>query len=326
MTRSELLLNLTPLSTLQTEKHLIPPHPPSNLPNSAATNKPLLFYRQAFTFTSPTNNNNNNPSKASTAEAIEHHLRKTNIVAPQWRYGMYPTSHFHSTTHEVLCVSSGRARLLFGGEENPGRVEVVVQTGDVIVIPAGVAHRLLREEEGEEGGGFEMVGSYPVGAEQWDMCYPGEGGEEEEERVGRIKALEWFGRDPVYGETGPVLEVTRTKLSVQQCVITTTSSSSSSTSRSGRGSGSRSVLSPGSGTHAATAILTIPVVIAAVLALADGGGGSDEENGPKEEEEVEEVEEEEEVERLTDRDRWSPTALGRRNVFRKEVERQARLG
>ncbi|KAK4237814.1 RmlC-like cupin domain-containing protein [Achaetomium macrosporum] len=191
--------DLTPLSTLRTETHFIPPHPPSNLPNSSASGKPLLIYRQAFTFP---NDNNTTTSRDATAEAIERHLRDINAVTPQWRYGMYPTSHFHSTTHEVLCVSSGSARLLFGGEENPGRVVVTVQRGDVIVVPAGVAHRLIQEVEE----GFEMVGAYPVGAEQWDMCYAGEAGKEEE-WVGRIKRLGWFGRDPVYRETGPVLEV-----------------------------------------------------------------------------------------------------------------------
>jgi uncharacterized protein YjlB len=36
------------------------------------------------------------------------------------------------------------------------------------------------------------------------MCYGRAG---EEEKVGNIKGLEWFARDPVYGDEGPVLEV-----------------------------------------------------------------------------------------------------------------------
>lgn len=68
-----------------------------------------------------------------------------------------------------------------------------------MVVPAGVAHRLL---EGIEGG-FTMVGSYPNG-ESWDMCY-GKGGEEEKvEAIGRLK---WFERDPIYGDEGPALLV-----------------------------------------------------------------------------------------------------------------------
>lgn len=112
---------------------------------------------------------------------------------------MYSTSHFHSTSHEVLAVSRGRAKLCFGHEENPERVEPLVEKGDVMVVPAGVAHRLLEDLEG----GFEMVGSYPKGA-SWDMCYGREG---EEKKVWGIKGLGWFERDPVYGDEGPVLDV-----------------------------------------------------------------------------------------------------------------------
>lgn len=114
---------------------------------------------------------------------------------------MYPTSHFHSNTHEVLCVCSGRAKLCFGGEENPGRVEPVVQAGDVIVLPAGMAHRLL--DDTSTGSRFEMVGSYPNGCD-WDMCYGREG---EERQVEGIVSVPWFDRDPIYGDHGPVLDV-----------------------------------------------------------------------------------------------------------------------
>lgn len=110
---------------------------------------------------------------------------------------MYSTSHFHSSSHEVLCVASGRAQLCFGGEDNPKRVELEITQGDVIVVPAGVAHQLMEDLDG----GFTMVGSYPRG-KSWDMCY---GREEEEERVKGIKTLAWFERDPIYGDMGPAL-------------------------------------------------------------------------------------------------------------------------
>jgi len=51
---------------------------------------------------------------------------------------MYSTTHFHSTTHEVLCISKGRAKCCFGGEGNPDRLEVELGKGDVVVLPAGV--------------------------------------------------------------------------------------------------------------------------------------------------------------------------------------------
>ncbi|KAF2820994.1 hypothetical protein CC86DRAFT_332334 [Ophiobolus disseminans] len=107
---------------------------------------------------------------------------------------MYSTTHYHSTSHEVLCVFRGRARLLFGGEQNPERVEIECGAGDAIVIPAGVAHRLVRDVDGK----FEMVGAYPRGR-GWDMCYGVEG---EEKKAEKVKEVEWFKKDPLYGDDG----------------------------------------------------------------------------------------------------------------------------
>jgi uncharacterized protein YjlB len=173
----------TPLASLRVSRHLIPAH--GLVPNTSIQLKPLLIYHAAF------------PSSVN-ASAIESHLQSIGVVDPAWRYTMYSTSHFHSTSHELLCIASGKAKLCFGHEDNPERVEPVVEKGDVIVVPAGVAHRLLDDL----AGGFQMVGSYPKGRD-WDMCYGGEG---EEEKVKRIKGLGWFEKDPVYGQTGPVLD------------------------------------------------------------------------------------------------------------------------
>lgn len=173
---------LTPLKDLKVIKHQIPSH--GLTPNTSIQHKPLLIYKSAF----PSN---------TTASQIESHVRSIGVVDPQWRYTMYSTSHFHSTAHEVLGIASGRARLCFGHEDNPRAVEEILHKGDVVVLPAGVAHRLLEDLEG----GFEMVGCYPKGY-GWDMCY-GKGGEEG--KVAKIKDLPWFGRDPVYGDQGPVL-------------------------------------------------------------------------------------------------------------------------
>lgn len=111
---------------------------------------------------------------------------------------MYRTTHFHSTTHELLVVFRGDALLLFGGEGNPGRVEIKARKGDAILIPAGVAHKLVEESPG----GFEMVGSYPRGAASWDMCYGAEG----EDVDDTIRGVEWFHKDPLFGQTGPAVD------------------------------------------------------------------------------------------------------------------------
>ncbi|KAK8103293.1 hypothetical protein PG984_016439 [Apiospora sp. TS-2023a] len=185
-------LTLTPLASLRVSQHQIPAH--NRIPNTSIQHKPLLHYHSAFS------SSGNAKETDNIASAIESHLQSVGVVDPQWRYTMYSTTHFHSTAHELLCIARGGARLCFGGEENPGRVEVSVRRGDVILVPAGVGHRLL-EEEGEDG--FEMVGSYPKGC-SWDMCY-GKAGEEA--KVEGIRRLGWLGRDPVYGDRGPALDV-----------------------------------------------------------------------------------------------------------------------
>ncbi|KZT25549.1 hypothetical protein NEOLEDRAFT_1133525 [Neolentinus lepideus HHB14362 ss-1] len=92
---------LTSLSSLKVSKHFIARH--ALIPNSSATSKPMLIYHSVFT--SP-----------ATKSSITAHLSKTNVIEPHWTYSMYPTSHFHSNTHEVLIILSGSALLLFGGE------------------------------------------------------------------------------------------------------------------------------------------------------------------------------------------------------------------
>lgn len=175
-------LTLTPLPSLRISAHHIPPH--SHLPNNPTPGHPLLIYHSCF-------------PPSTSASALESHLR-LNAITPQWRYTMYTRTHYHSTTHEILCITHGRARLLFGGERNPGRVEREVKVGDVLVVPAGVAHRLLEDVEGR----FEMVGGYPEGSCGWDMCYGVEGEEGRAVAAGRVR---WLERDPMYGGDGPVL-------------------------------------------------------------------------------------------------------------------------
>ncbi|KAI5924526.1 RmlC-like cupin domain-containing protein [Camillea tinctor] len=174
-----------PLSSLRVSRHHIPAY--NFIPNTI--DKPLLHYHEAF------------PRATATTSAIESHLTSIGVVEPQWRFTMYSTTHFHSTTHEVLCISHGKAKLCFGGEENPDRVEKVVEKGDVLIIPAGVGHRLL--DDMTVNGGFEMVGSYPLGY-HWDMCY---GKKEEDAKVKNIGNLAWFEKDPIYGDKGPALDV-----------------------------------------------------------------------------------------------------------------------
>ncbi len=110
-----------------------------------------------------------------------------------WRNGIYSYHHYHSTAHEVLGVYEGNARVQLGGPE--GEV-FEVEKGDVILIPAGVAHKNL-----ESSSDFRVVGAYPEG-QSWDMNYGKEGERPAADR--NIEKVPLPDKDPVYGSVGPV--------------------------------------------------------------------------------------------------------------------------
>lgn len=112
-----------------------------------------------------------------------------------WRWTVYPYHHYHSTNHEVLGVSQGAARLMLGGEAGE---EFQVGVGDVIIIPAGVAHKRLDSSED-----FQVVGAYPGGHEP-DLIASGEGDITAARQ--RIAGMVIPELDPVYGMNGPLLK------------------------------------------------------------------------------------------------------------------------
>jgi uncharacterized protein YjlB len=112
-----------------------------------------------------------------------------------WRDGVFPYHHYHSTTHEVLGIVRGSARIAFGGEAG---VTVEVEAGDVVVIPAGVGHRNL-----ESSRDFLVIGAYPRG-QSWDLC-TGEPGERPQV-LENIRKVPLPDADPVFGDRGPLLE------------------------------------------------------------------------------------------------------------------------
>jgi len=111
-----------------------------------------------------------------------------------WRNGIYAHHHYHSTAHEVLGITAGSVRVRLGGES--GRT-VEVRAGDVVIIPAGVAHK-------NEGASPDLivVGAYPEGKSP-DMCRPTT---QDRERVLRnISRVPLPAFDPVTGKAGPLL-------------------------------------------------------------------------------------------------------------------------
>jgi uncharacterized protein YjlB len=111
-----------------------------------------------------------------------------------WRDGVYSYHHYHSTAHEVLGVYGGQARVQLGGEAG---IVQLVRKGDVVVIPAGVAHKNL-----EHSVDFRVVGADPNG-QRPDMCTGREGERPSADR--RVAALALPEMDPVYGAQGPLI-------------------------------------------------------------------------------------------------------------------------
>jgi uncharacterized protein YjlB len=141
---------------------------------------PLLLYHQAIT------------TEAEDRASIFEERFAENDWTNSWRDGVYSFPHYHSTSHEVLGVYSGAATLRLGGERGNN---VEVRAGDVIVIPAGVAHQNIGASDD-----FGVVGAYPDGRE-WDLLrgLPGERPKADH----NIAALPVPQNDPIYGVEGP---------------------------------------------------------------------------------------------------------------------------
>lgn len=144
---------------------------------------PLLYYPQAVTV-----------QGEGDTDAIRE-LLETNRWTNSWVDGIYNEHHYHSTVHEVLVALAGSARVQFGG---PGGIILTFEKGDVVIIPAGVAHKRV-----DEGDGFSCLGAYPDGHD-YDMKY-GKPGERPgvDEAIRKVPLPE---NDPLYGVDGPLIK------------------------------------------------------------------------------------------------------------------------
>src|SRR4030095_8667825 len=94
-------------------------------PNSVL---PLLVYRQALA------------TKDGDGGSVVEECLAGNDWTNSWRNGVYLFAHSLTTTPQVLGVYSGNATLQLGGQRGKN---VELHAGDLIVIPAGVAHRKI---------------------------------------------------------------------------------------------------------------------------------------------------------------------------------------
>jgi uncharacterized protein YjlB len=116
---------------------------------------PARVYRAVFA-------GQGNASSAEDMASAFEALFEANGWPPAWRAGLYSVPHYHGAAHEVLGVFRGWAKAQLGGERGP---TVTLRAGDVLLLPAGVAH----ENRGDSGD-FLAVGGYPRGT-RVDMRY-----------------------------------------------------------------------------------------------------------------------------------------------------------
>jgi uncharacterized protein YjlB len=115
-----------------------------------------------------------------------------------WRNGIFSFDHFHSTAHEALGVVTGEATVVLGG---PKGLRCDVHAGDVLVLPAGTAHR----NDGSSAD-FLVVGAYPSGT-MWDLRR----GDPSEyvEVLENLAAVPLPSLDPVHGRGGHLIALWR---------------------------------------------------------------------------------------------------------------------
>ena len=144
---------------------------------------PVLIYRAALAA----------PGAPAFEELFERHGWSSS-----WRNGLFGVHHYHSTAHEVLGIYQGRVNVRLGGP-GAGSVSLTAEAGDVLVIPAGVAHK----NDGASTD-FRVVGAYPVGTGP-DMNHGKPG-----ERPGTDRNITRVPRpptDPVHGASGALVRL-----------------------------------------------------------------------------------------------------------------------
>ncbi len=163
------------MSDAEIELHTLEPH--GAFPNNARL--PVVIYRHVM--------------QGATGDALAGEIEQRFLAhdwSGGWRDGVYDFAHYHSTAHEVLGCYQGGARVELGG----GSRIIDLEPGDVLVLPAGVAHKNVGSSMD-----FAVVGAY-AGGRPYDMRRgdPSEGAH----KAAEVPLPQ---QDPVYGREGPLL-------------------------------------------------------------------------------------------------------------------------
>jgi uncharacterized protein YjlB len=124
------------------------------------------------------------------AEVVERTFRDHGWVGT-WRNGIFDYHHYHATAHEVLGIGRGRVTVRLGG---PNGETLDLAAGDVVLLPAGTAHRNLGQSAD-----LIVVGAYPP-SQRPDMLRGDPGERPEADR--HIAGVALPDTDPVTGAEG----------------------------------------------------------------------------------------------------------------------------
>ena len=113
-----------------------------------------------------------------------------------FRNGIYPFTHYHSNTHEVLGIARGEAAVQFGGKS--GKI-LTAHAGDAVLLPAGTGHKRISSSPD-----LLVIGAYPPGS-KYDLMRSGESDKTAiRVRIAKVAKPE---TDPVSGAAGAMLSL-----------------------------------------------------------------------------------------------------------------------
>ncbi len=153
------------------------------IPNNAQL--PFVHYRSPVRLT-----------QTQDPAAVFEELFESNGWKDSWRNGIYDFLHYHLSTHEVLGIARGHARVRFGGD---GGKIIQLRAGDVVILPAGTGHQRVSASRD-----LLVVGAYPVDG-KYDECKPS--AEQHERALKSIPEVPLPDKDPVYGARGPLRDL-----------------------------------------------------------------------------------------------------------------------
>jgi uncharacterized protein YjlB len=141
---------------------------------------PMIIYAQAIA-----------PGTLQKSEYAFDQLFERNGWPAAWRNGIYPFTHYHSKTHEVLGIARGEATVQFGGRS--GKILTA------LLLPAGTGHKRISSSPD-----LLVIGAYPPGA-KYDLMRSGE--PDKAAIRARIAKVAKPDTDPVSGAAGPMTKL-----------------------------------------------------------------------------------------------------------------------